>query len=121
MGRSSCYLVPPFPCVSGSNTDSQAQDLINVIILAPETSKQLKFHITPGDLRQTRLIQSGSLNMFTIPFRPGSVSFEITKSKAKKGDDEEEEVILGGEGREIVDHSDTYNFNMWSGSWRARL
>lgn len=95
---------------------SQAQDLINVMILAPQVKAHLGIHIKTGDRKHTVPLHSGQANTFTVPFTPGPVSFDITADRQGT-----REVILSGEGREIMGQAEKYNFNMWTGSWRAKF
>jgi glucan endo-1,3-alpha-glucosidase len=86
------------------------------MILAPVAKAHLGIHFKTGGNKHTVPLHSGQANMFTIPFVPGPVTFEITADRQGV-----REVILGGEGREISEQAEKYNFNMWTGSWRARL
>jgi hypothetical protein len=61
-----------------------------------------------GKQHETEL--NAGLNTFTIPFVPGSVSFELV---------EQGQVVVRGEGRAIEHSVQKYNFNFWSGSWRV--
>ena len=97
-------------------TTPQAQDLINVMVVVPETKTRLRLHLTTGKKTQTISLTNGQANTFTIPFVPGQVKFEVTADKGRTRDS-----VIIGEGREIVSQADQYNFNMWTGSWRARV
>jgi glucan endo-1,3-alpha-glucosidase len=90
--------------------------LINVMILAPRVKAHLGIHIKTGSKKHTVPLHSGQANTFTVPFVPGPVSFEITADRQGV-----REVVLGGQGREIMDQAEKYNFNMWTGSWRAKF
>jgi len=94
----------------------KAQDLINVMILAPQVKAHLGIHIKTGSNKHTVPLHSGKANTFTVPFTPGPVTFEITADRQGV-----REVVLGGEGREIAEQAEKYNFNMWTGSWRAKF
>jgi len=96
--------------------DEQAQDLINVMVLAPQVKAHLGIHIKTGSNKHTVPLHSGQANTFTVPFTPGPVTFEITADRQGV-----REVVLGGEGREIAGQAEKYNFNMWTGSWRAKF
>ena len=91
--------------------------MINVMVLAPQTrNTHMSIHLKTGGKKHTVPLHSGEANIFTIPFVPGPITFEITADR--HGD---REVVLGGEGREILAQVEKYNFNMWTGSWRARI
>jgi hypothetical protein len=100
----------------GQQADNQAQDLINVMILAPQVKAHLGIHIKTGSNKHTVPLHSGQANTFTVPFTPGPVTFEITADRQGV-----REVVLGGSGREIMAQTEKYNFNMWTGSWRAKF
>jgi len=93
-----------------------ARDLINLMILVPETQSRLSLHLTTGSKRHSKSLTAGSANTLTIPFEPGPVSFELSATR-----DGNSGVILSGEGRAIVAQAERYNFNMWSGSYWASL
>lgn len=88
------------------------------MILAPKAKAQLNLHVHTGGQTQQMSLLSGQANTFTVPFRPGPVTFEVT---ADRGRAREKEIVLSGEGKEIVSQAEAYNFNMWTGSWRARI
>lgn len=95
---------------------NQAQDLINIMVVVPETKTRLRLHITTGQKAQTISLTNGQANTLTIPFVPGPVKFEVIVDKGRTRD-----TVLSGEGKEIVRQADKYNFNMWTGSWRVRI
>jgi hypothetical protein len=64
------------------------------MILAPQVKAHLGIHIKTGSKKHTVPLHSGQANTFTVPFVPG---------------------------REIMDQAEKYNFNMWTGSWRAKF
>lgn len=86
------------------------------MVVVPQTKARLRFHLTTGHKSQSLSLSNGRANTFTIPFAPGPVSFEVTADRGRTRDS-----VVRGDGREIVDHADRYNFNMWTGSWRARI
>lgn len=86
------------------------------MVVVPETKARLRLHITTGQKSQTISLTNGEANTLTIPFVPGPVSFEVTADRGRARDS-----VLRGDGREIVSQADKYNFNMWTGSWRARI
>ena len=74
------------------------------MILAPQVKAHLGIHIKTGS------------NRHTVPFVPGPVTFEITADRQGV-----REIVLSGEGREIMGQVEKYNFNMWTKSWMARF
>lgn len=86
------------------------------MVLVPETKARLRLHLTTGHKSQTISLANGKANTFAIPFMPGPVNFEVTADRGRT-----RESVLRGDGREIVAQADKYNFNMWTGSWRARV
>ncbi|GFZ45246.1 hypothetical protein JCM24511_02972 [Saitozyma sp. JCM 24511] len=87
-----------------------ARDLLNFVILIPHNHSQSRhsFRVHNGNKHEMQV--NAGLNTFTIPFVPGSVSFELA---------EQGQVVLRGEGRAIERSVQKYNFNFWSGSWRV--
>ena len=98
MGEQHCFF----------NAHLQAQDLINVVVLGPAKSSNVVFQLTNGDIQTEFSLKGGKLNTFTMPFRPGSVSFELLQKH---------KLMMSGEGLPILAEIERYNFNFWSGVW----
>jgi hypothetical protein len=94
----------------GETPPRPARDLLNFVVLIPHNHNQSRhsFRVHNGKKHETEL--NAGLNTFTIPFVPGSVSFELV---------EQGQVVVRGEGRAIEHSVQKYNFNFWSGSWRV--
>lgn len=80
------------------------------MLLVPEKMAGGEVLVHVGDREYRQRLNPGRANVLTVPFVPGPVSFEVADSG---------KVVLAGQGREISDDIETYNFNMWTGSWSA--
>nr|XP_031864159.1 uncharacterized protein CI109_000069 [Kwoniella shandongensis]KAA5531231.1 hypothetical protein CI109_000069 [Kwoniella shandongensis] len=87
-----------------------SQDLINFFILLPPSPHKrdtYTLHVENGSESHRPIkLKAGQLNLLTVPFVVGSVSFEVRRNEA--------DVILSGVKKEIT-NGGTWNYNMWSG------
>lgn len=93
---------------SQSGAHVQAQDLINIVVLGPMTSSNVVLQLTNGDTTTDFNVKPGRLNMFTQPFQPGKVSFELLQKH---------KLMVSGQGLPIAADTERYNFNFWTGVW----
>ncbi|GMK57757.1 hypothetical protein CspeluHIS016_0405910 [Cutaneotrichosporon spelunceum] len=93
-----------------------ALDLINALILVPEGLEDVELFVTNGPRghpsKKGKPLEAGRSNALNVPFLPGSVHFEIKSSIGTH---------MRHTAHEIHSTADTYNFNMWSGSWRSKV
>ncbi|KAK8858540.1 hypothetical protein IAR55_002767 [Kwoniella newhampshirensis] len=101
--------------VARPNNADWAQDLINFFILLPPLAHQkdkFTLHVSNGpESRKSIRLDPGRLNLLTVPFVAGKVSFAVKRNEA--------EVVLSGEGKEITEGGG-WNYNMWSGVFTAK-
>ncbi|ORX40144.1 glycoside hydrolase [Kockovaella imperatae] len=90
-----------------------ARDLLNFLIVVPETSSPFHMVVHNGPNPQPHHLESGKANLITIPFVPGLVGFEVMEGST--------DVIISASGKEIADQIQKYNFNMWGGSWEVKV
>ena len=90
----------------------QARDLLDFMIVTPFKNQEMEMIVYNGGKEHHKLI-NGQFHIFTLPFVPGTVRFEV-KIRGKG-------IILSGQGRDIESNVETYNFNMWTGSWKATV
>lgn len=93
---------------------SWALDLINALVLVPAGLENVELVVTngPRDGKRSKHLEAGRSNAVTIPFHPGAVHFEIKSSVGTH---------MRHVAREISSSAEQYNFNMWSGAWRAKV
>ncbi|KLT42749.1 glycoside hydrolase [Cutaneotrichosporon oleaginosum] len=93
-----------------------ALDLINAVVLVPAGLEDVELIVTNGPSghggKHAKHLSSGKSNAVTIPFQAGSVHFEV---KSKLG------THMRHAAHEIYRKTEQYNFNMWSGAWRAKV
>ncbi|OXH33821.1 hypothetical protein J008_02942 [Cryptococcus neoformans] len=82
-----------------------AQDLINLFVIIPSSSSRYMLRIRNGPHLHRHHLSGGKLNLLTVPFVPGQVTYEIL---------ENEKIIIQGEGN-AIETGGAWNFNMWSG------
>ncbi|WVN88405.1 uncharacterized protein L203_103614 [Cryptococcus depauperatus CBS 7841] len=87
-------------------TDS-AQDLINFFILVPPSGSRIDttLHVTNSLSSHVRSLINGQLNLLTIPFVPGNVSYQVKQAGVN---------VVQGEGKAITQDGG-WNYNFWSG------
>jgi hypothetical protein len=90
--------------------------VLNFLIVVPETSHRLTLHVQNGQKYHQHPLDASRANPITIPFVTGGVRFKVSH-----WDNGLETEVIRGEGREIVDEPDIYNYNMWTGTWRGGL
>lgn len=110
------------PAAVGADSDEvgppgnrgRAKDLVNMVILIPEGLELPQMEIVLGPLNapndRTIPLMAGRMNSFKVPFVPGHVRIKIKSAAGTH---------LSVWGREIDESAERYNFNMWSGVWRA--
>ncbi|WVR06299.1 hypothetical protein IAU60_003329 [Kwoniella sp. DSM 27419] len=86
-----------------------ARDLINIFVFLPPSNVKHTLRLSNGPKpHQAIPLKTGQVNLLTVPFAPGEVSFEVRQDDKHK--------IIAGRGRAIRnDGQQGWNYNMWSG------
>jgi len=88
--------------------DSQANDLLNFMVIVPRGLNQAELVVSNGQTVHRQRLNAGKANAMTVPFVPGSVTLELLSSGRS---------LMKQKGREIDGKIEKYNFNMWTGTW----
>jgi glucan endo-1,3-alpha-glucosidase len=92
-----------------------ALDLINALVLVPEGLKDVELVVSNPQGRSGRHskgLSAGRSNAVQFPFQAGNVEFELKSSMGTH---------MRHMAHPIYGSVEHYNFNMWSGAWRAKV